>query len=301
MIDVDPDRWLPSRDYAISGKPKVGNRVAWRYAIWLVVDEHITDEANWTEQEAAYLARIAPQHRAHSLPRTIVLQHECGPNLSGVPDGRQVHLHLDPWSGVMSLVAVRYQTCSCHGHPWPCIEYDRDCMIASQSRKTARLLAGAKPGVCAYCLEPVTGRQKTVTFPEPSLLVPGAPGPTFHAGRSDCWRGARDYETEHRLAAYPEATRLASCPGDVFIHCIGQTVECTAGPGCTGLHGPFRVRPGDGGTCATRVRSVKDLGHYARPLSDCGYRDHGSSCLGAETGPCEPLPPGVSDLFGRPQ
>lgn len=301
-FDVDPDRWIPSNQGAALTTARKGLRIAWRYAVWRITDIIDQPEPDWTDNDRAYLARQPEQYRRP--PCTIVLRHERGPILIG--DDYRDHdglVHVDipacghrPWWGV----AKRYPVCSCHGHPFPCIELDRDRLVASQTAKTERLLAGAQPGVCQACREPIRPRQKTVTFPEPSLLVPGAPGPTYHAGRTSCWQAAHDYETKHRMAAYPAATRLVSCPGAAFVHEIGLWTECTAGPACTGLHDVWGARKPTVGTCATRVWHASNLADgYIRPLTDCGYRGRGDfKCLGSEAGPFRPLPDGVADLFG---
>lgn len=302
MLDVDPDRWLPRGESYAYTTARVGLKVAWRYAVWRIVEIREQPEVDWSDDDRAYLARQPAECRRP--PCAIVLRHLNGPIL--VPDdcidsqglahvgvGARQHR---PWWGVTK----RYPVCSCCGHPWPCMEWDRDRLVAGQAAKTERLLDGARPGVCQACREPVRARQKTVTFPEPSLLVPGAPGPTYHVARQQCWIYAVEYEKQHRMAAYPGATRLVSCPGRAFIHEIGLWVECTAGPACTGLHDVWGARKPTSGTCATPVRHASNLAAgYQRPLSDCGYRGRGGyNCLGSETGPCKPLPDGIADLFG---
>lgn len=301
-MDVDPDRWMPDgAAYHRHMQAKVGLKVAWRYAVWRIVDIRERAEADWTDDDRAYLARQPAEFRKP--PRVIVLKHLNGPKLTDPEDfGLDGELHLlEParnhhlWTGVNK----RYPVCSCHGHPWPCMEWDRDRLVAGQAQRTERLLAGAQPGVCASCREPIRARQRSVTFPEPSLLVPGAPGPTYHTGRQECWLAAWQYEREQRMPAHPEATRLVSCPGTAVIHEIGLWVECNAGPACTGLHDVWGARKPTSGTCATRVRKSWDLAAgYHRPMTDCGYRSRAVACLGAEKGAFEPLPDGIADLFG---
>ncbi len=282
---IDPSRWYPRSEGIITSadRPQRGHKIAWRYATWKITEVFDPDDTG------AY---------------NVTLRHLTGPVLTtdgiisddhGTYLGLTVHQHYQ-WH----YLARRHTICSCHGHIWPCYEYDQDRHAAWETRQMERALAGAQSGVCASCREQITSRQKTITFPEPSLFVPGAPGPTFHAGRSECWRDARAYEVEKRLVAYPEATRIASCPGQGFVHEIGLTFECTAGPGCTGLHGAHRTgkRKAKVGTCATTVRMAGSIDHYERPLTDCGYRPPWGQCLGAETGPRRPLESGIRDLFG---
>lgn len=298
-LDVNPDRWHPSHEASTQTAPRRGLRVAWRYSVWRIVDIHDRPEADWTDSDREWLAR-QPEH-LRGLPQVIVLRHENGPTLDPQPgDDGTVHIAVPAggrraWWGV----AARYPVCSCHGHPYPCLDVDRDRLVAATRARTERLLAGAQAGVCQSCRQPITARQKTVVFPEPSLLVPGAPGPVFHAGRTDCWWAAHAYETKHRLPAFPEVTRITSCPGDAFVHKIGMWVECTAGPACTGLHGAVGARKPTAANCATRVYRAENLADgYRRPLTDCGYRGNAVACLGSESGPCRPVNQGIADLLG---
>lgn len=250
--------------------------MAWRYAAWTVHESRPR--------------RVAPtDEQLH-----IVLRHHNGPLIIKPGEERRFARRHDGTREVRftappgyrwNRLPDPYQTCSCHGHPWPCQELDRAVLAQHQLRKMDRLMATAQPGVCAHCLEPISTRQKTVAFPEESRFVPGAPGPTFHAGRADCWRGAEKYEREGRLVDNPDVPRLASCPGIRFIHeqhgmPTEQRVECTAGPFCTGLHGPAGLR--QDAPCWHRVQLAGNEGAYARPSVDCGYRGRGHGCLGGD-------------------
>lgn len=284
---TDPDAWTSTRcvgQRLFKRGPRVGEVIGYRYSAWRVTDVRPTSDVDLTEDEQTRMQRGGPR------PYDLEMIHLAGPKLDGqdrivvTGEGR-----LWPWLG------ERFQTCSCHGHPWPCQEYDRDVLAITLGKKARRELAGAAPGVCAACREPIRSSQQRITFPEPSLIVPGAPGPTFHARRGSCWYAASKYETEKRLVAHPEVDRLASCPGAGFVHHIGLRFECTAGPACTGLHGPWRK---DQPNCGTRTYHVSNLSHYNRPLTDCGYRGQGDyNCLGAEVGSCQPSK--MHDLFGQ--
>jgi hypothetical protein len=275
---VDPDAWTSTR--CVGTKlwkrlPRTGEVIGYRYSAWRVTGVRVMADVDLVDVELDRMSRGGPR------PYDLELTHLAGPRLDGrdriVVQGDGIAW---PWLG------ERFQTCSCHGHPWPCQDYDRDVLALTLGAKARRELAGATPGVCAACREEVTGRQQRLVFPEPSLIVPGAPGPTFHARRSQCWWGAHEYETKLRLASYPEADRLASCPGAGFVHEVGLRFECTAGPACTGLHGPL---PKDRSNCATRTYTdLVGAPGYKRPISDCGYRPSWGACLGAEVGPCRP-------------
>lgn len=276
---VDPDAWTSTRcvgEKLWRRPPRAGEIIGFRYSAWRVVDVHVRQDIDLTDAEAARMSHRGPR------PFDLELEHLAGPRLDGV-DRLLVRGEGQAWPWLYE----RFQVCSCHGHPWPCLDYDRDVMARTLAKKARRELAGAAPGVCAGCREKLTDRQATLTFPESSLIVPGAPGPTFHARRNDCWYAAYEYETHLRIPAHPTVDRIASCPGAGFTHHVGLRFECTAGPGCTGLHGPYRKPDGN---CATRTYQMARMSEgYKRPLSDCGYRGGGDyNCLGAEVGPCRP-------------
>jgi hypothetical protein len=272
----DPDVWTFTRSAGtiLLRTPHVGEIVGYRYSAWRV--SRTTYDADLASRD------VGPQRF------DLELVHVAGPRIDG-EDQIVVSGEGKCWRSL----GQRFRTCSCHGHPWPCQDYDRDVLAATLGTKARRELAGAAPGVCASCREPFTDRQQRIVFPEPSLIVPGAAGPVFHARRHDCWIAAWEYETKKRLLAHPEVTRLASCPGAGFVHAIGLRFECTAGPACTDLHGPHRK---DQGNCATRTYEITDMDHYERPISDCGYRPGWGACLGAETGPHQPSE--LRGLFG---
>jgi hypothetical protein len=303
---LDPDRWRPTYDNLRDGLRgtlvEEGDLVAWRYGAWRVAEAKPVPEIDLSDEERARLdeymsgLREAARPRAWMVgrPRTTVLRHESGPMIlkEGEPsqrlhDGsRTVHFRSRPLVGTPFVVLSEpYKVCSCHGHIWPCQEMDRSTLAAHQSRRMDRLIATTQPGVCAHCLEPITTRQRSVTFPEPSRFVPGAPGPTFHAGRAACWGAAEEYERKGRLADNPDVVRLASCPGIRFIHeqrgmPAEQRTDCTAGPFCTGIHGPAGYR--QVAPCWHRVDLAGNEGAYARPTIDCGYRQTDRACLGGD-------------------
>ncbi|MFG1846739.1 hypothetical protein [Micromonospora carbonacea] len=323
----DPDQWAPARsnrrDSYGCTRPEVGDLVAWRYAAWLVHETRPYLDVDLTDKRQAKLdASVAPltgEKRdlayARNRPFHLVLRHHNGPliikpgeerGFIRLHDGtREIHFTSWPHRNQWHRLPDPYQTCSCHGHPWPCQEIDRAVLTQHQLRKMDRLMATAQPGVCAHCLEPITTRQKTVTFPEESRLVPGAPGPTFHAGRAACWGGAEEYERAGRLADNPDVPRIASCPGITFIHerhgmPAEQRIECTAGPFCTGLHGPSGYRQET--PCWNRVELAGNEGAYARPGFDCGYRGRGGGCIGGDlSGGGTSLSPVAGDLLWEAQ
>jgi hypothetical protein len=284
---LDPDKWRPDFDNSNRKIAGEGDLVGWRYGAWRVIEVRLKDDGN-----------IA-----------VVLRHESGPLIlrNGEPSQRlhdgsiTIHLGVKPPGYIQTAMREPYKTCSCHGHIWPCQDIDRNTLALHEARKFDKLMATTEPGVCAHCLEVITTRQKTVTFPEGSRLVPGAPGPTFHAGRSDCWGAAERYEREGRLVDDPDTARIASCPGVRFIHeqhgiPAERRLECTAGPFCTGLHGPSGYR--NDPPCWSQIHLASDDGAYARPGTDCGYRGAHGPCLGGDlSGGGTSISPIAADLI----
>ncbi len=306
---TDPDRWRPSQRTAWTGAAGVyarfreGALVGWRYGAWRITELRLRHTANQTDEErdAADWAK----------PYGLVLTHESGPLIikPGEPsqtlhDGRRtVHLSAAKSRLVshFQILPEPYQVCSCHGHIWPCQEIDQVAYAAALAEQMDKIEASHAPGVCAACREPISSRQKTVTFPEPSRLLPGAPGPTFHTGRAACWDEAERYERAGRLADNPDIVRRASCPGIRFIHeqhgmPTHMRLQCTAGPLCTGLHSPAKhAHP-----CWYVIPLASNDGAYARPPTDCGYRRGRQRCLGADqTLGAETLSPIAGDLIWR--
>lgn len=274
-------RWLPQPHRRHLGAPPLGALLGWRYAIWRVVDVQVAD-ANEHHQ----LSSHRPRSR---LPYLVVLRHERGPVLPDHDGGGLVHEWVPAGEcREWPLVGERYAVRSCHRHPWPCVDHERDETASGGAALAERLLAGARAGVCASCLQPVGGRQLAVTFPEPSLAVPGAPGPTYHL-RGRCWPDAARYD-QARIVADTSARRLVTCGGTMFHHVATRRGECTAGPACTGRHGPPRTKPrhtrcvtavylpapAGGPVCGSALAKGEQPGLagavQVRPLTNCGYQ-----------------------------
>lgn len=299
----DPSRWRPASDNRAEHRtPAEGDLVAWRYGAWRVQSVRPIPDYDLTEDELARLDMAAvgykpsrqAQQREINRPWHLVLRHESGPLLierdwpaKRLHDGT-TEISFRVRSAMPGVVLPEpYMACSCHGHIWPCQEIDQMQMAAHAGRNMDRALATTAPGVCAGCLEPITTRQKTLTFPEESRLVPGAPGPTFHAGRAECWAAAEKYERTGRLVDNPDVVRLASCPGIRFVHDARdwpaeKRAECTAGTLCSGQHGPAGYHM-PARACWHRI-AFAELGGvtpYVCPPTDCGYRSGANVCLGS--------------------
>jgi hypothetical protein len=130
-----------------------------------------------------------------------------------------------------------YPVCATCGEPTPCreemAERDADVLVARMNRHSMA-------GVCPACEEPVTARQKAITYPG-NIEVPLGPPVTFHLRRK-CFGSAVEYEKRWHAQDPDGRPRLISrppCPGHVTKHNDG-TYECTADSACPGAHAEHR-------------------------------------------------------------
>jgi len=300
-FDVDPDvaKWTPSSRRMWKPPPEqlrleVGDVVGLWYAAWRVIEVRIVEDVDLLDEDRKNMRLYKPEYRERQRPYHVLLEHERGPLLvqaQRIHDGtRRVSITITDGL-LLNRLPERYQVCSCHGDPWPCRDQIRDWEAEAAAASLDRLMAQATPGVCAACLEPITSRQASLQFPEEHALIPGAPGPAYHAGRGGCWYAASQYEEKHRLPAHPGAARLASCPGHAYVHVVGGQLDCSAGEACTGLHGPAKERRQRGDCFSQTLTSARDPdgGGWITtgpppPAFDCGFRHpqyQQLRCLGA--------------------
>jgi hypothetical protein len=119
----------------------------------------------------------------------------------------------------------RVPLCSCHGHPWPCLESEQQAQAAKEIAAAEKVL-NLMPGCCPACSEVVTSRQRSITFGGPNVRNPLAEGPTYHL-RRQCWSAAAAYE-EKWVVDEPDRKRsllTLACEGTVIVHGDG-TGEC---------------------------------------------------------------------------
>ncbi len=259
---TDPDGWTtvrcggtPLRDR----RPEPGEVFGIRYGAWRCIEVRVFTDADLTDDDRAYILRFTPERREQARPYAVVLEHVSGPNLIG--RGRRRTVHLAGLRVTWMLLGERYAVCSCHGHPWPCQDADRDRVAAMQARVLEDKLAKAIPGVCPSCGQPITSRQASVAYPGDNLDVPGGPEVRYHTRRG-CWSDATAYELRW-IAADPRRERILTwpqCPGMSIVHADG-TDECHA--------------MADKGTPSPDCRGHQTHDHAAH-----------SSCFGAFDGGC---------------
>jgi hypothetical protein len=130
--------------------------------------------------------------------------------------------------------------------------------VAAESSKRMSLFE--TPGVCPACSEPITLRQKSVTF-EDNIEIPGGPPLTYHAGRSGCRASAAQYE-QRWVKADPNRRTILTCPGHVINHGDG-TYECSE---LTDCRGPAVSHPSYSSCCCPDCHAVDHPG--CRPAAD---------------------------------
>lgn len=230
-----------SRDYGLeSRRPEVGETVAFERAAWEVT--HVRD-AIPTDDEEQRLAAYRPEFRAAHEPYRISLRRLYGPAYPKENDRQEVALRVPDgtrWR-FPRYDDGRVPLCSCCQHPWPCLERDQSEQAARELHKAERELA-LPPGCCPACQEPVTSRQKSITFGGPNVRNPLAEGPTFHL-RQKCRHDAARYE-EAWVADEPGRSRsllTLTCAGTVIVHHDGSA-ECFGADGsdCPTVHARHR-------------------------------------------------------------
>lgn len=218
------ERWRPDRARQQYKLPAVGDLIAFQHAAWRVMEIRPRPEDLWTDEEReAVAAHYRPDDIRGVLPCNVVVRPA---GITGDdPKLRRHDRHLRVPGGRRVMWAVypdeHYPVCAQCGDPTPCRERSAKWEAEEAVKKMGRYETA---GVCPACQEPVTRRQKTLTFPD-NLEIPGGPPVTFHL-RSDCWSGAMRYE-QRWVAADPERRRLTlSCPGRLTNHNDG-TYDCT--------------------------------------------------------------------------
>lgn len=125
------------------------------------------------------------------------------------------------------VVGEHYALCHQCGEVPPCRESER-AEFARREAAKADAMMQVLSGCCPACGEPITTRQKTITFDGPNALNPLDPAPrvVFHA-RRPCRQRAAEYEGRW-VRADPSRRRTeltARCSGTVVVHGDG-TGEC---------------------------------------------------------------------------
>jgi hypothetical protein len=215
--------WFPLGTHTVHGCPDLGSVVAFEHAVWRVVEIRDLPADQYRDADRLYGGKHRPQVVRL---RPMRLVDHPDPVKARSEDVHYGSLHV--WSWSVYPDPEHYPVCACCGEPMPC--------RAEEARKTAQDAISTMgryetAGVCPACEEPVTARQKSLTFPD-NLNVLGGPPITFHL-RGRCRGTAMGYE-KRWVAADPERRRhTLSCPGRLTNHNDG-TYDCTDLGDCPG-------------------------------------------------------------------
>lgn len=209
--------------YGSGRRPDVGDVVGWEHRAWEVT--HVIDTEP-TAEEAERLDQYVGAWRDRMRPYRVTLRRLHGAEHERENKFRDVALRVRVgWWSFPTYPHGRVPLCSCHSEPWPCIESEHQEQ-AEKELKSAEKVLNLMPGCCPACEEPVTSRQRSITFGGPNVRNPLAEGPTFHLRRK-CYRAAADYE-ELWVADEPGRARsllTLRCAGTVIVHGDGSA-EC---------------------------------------------------------------------------
>lgn len=205
-------------------RPEVGDVVAWKYAAWTVMWVRVDEP---TGADAERLRGYRAEFRDRAMPYSLTLRRLHGPKIECENSRQEIGLGVRAashynWERYKS---GRVPLCSCCGHPFPCRIADQEAQAAREMEAAERELS-LMPGFCPACREPVTSRQKSITFGGPNVRNPLAEGPTFHLRRKCCHEAAR-YE-DAWVAAEPGRSRsllTLRCAGSLIVHGDGSA-EC---------------------------------------------------------------------------
>lgn len=201
--------------------------VAFDYRAWEV--RYVSD-VEPTPVEQGRIDAYLPTYRDQYRPYRITLRRLHGPAHGRENSAQDVTFRVGTDAYFAIYPNGRVPLCSCCGHPFPCLEADQQEWAANEMAKAEREMS-LMPGCCPACGEPVTSRQRSITFGGPNVRNPLAEGPTFHL-RSKCRYSAAQYE-EAWVNDEPGRVRsllTLRCEGIVIVHGDG-TAECFGADG----------------------------------------------------------------------
>jgi hypothetical protein len=206
-----PYRWRPlgADHFRLVTKLKPGDLVAFNHAVWRVIKVHPKPE----DEEYPYRVIFRPVEI----------------NTGDVRDrdhDKAWKVQARTWFDVYPN--EHYPVCATCHEPVPC----RDQMAEEVSAYEAEQFDHyTTAGICPACLEPVSQRQKSITW-EDNAVVPGGPPVTFHL-RNACWSSARTYE-QRWAQLDPNRRKLTlTCTGHLARHVDGSS-QCTELAECPG-------------------------------------------------------------------
>lgn len=245
-------------------RPAVGQVIAWDYRAWEVT--HVSDAEPTADELEALVGYVEPW-RSRMLPYKISLRRLHGDPHERENSNRDVPLRA-PARMLSSAFGIyedgRVPLCSCHQHPWPCRDMCDEAKAADAMAKVEREMR-LLPGCCPACQEPVTSRQKAITFGGPNVRNPLAEGPTFHLRRA-CRNAASTYE---ELWVTDEPGRKRSL---LTLSCAGSECFGADGSDCPTIYARHRgymacyfQSHGCGSGCTSRRHGTRLAGYPTDP------------------------------------
>jgi hypothetical protein len=205
-----PYRWQPlAAGYTSFRNLKPGDIVPYDHAVYRVVETRVRED----HPERPNVVTLRPIEVVADDPRS--RDHDR-------------HIGTIPYFTWYTYPDLHYPICSTCSEPLPC----REQMAVDLSEQAAeRFERFTLAGVCPACSEPVSQRQKSMTW-EDNAVVPGGPPVTFHLRRA-CRESARRYEMQW-VALDPNRRRhVLTCQGSLTVHYSGER-DCTELAECPG-------------------------------------------------------------------
>jgi hypothetical protein len=231
FIRYDPDEWRPTsfRDTGLCDTQKlpVGQLVIWERTAHRVVEVREREQTDWPQgYRDLWVEHGMPDPATwYGRPMVIVLQPE------DQPAAKPRHLQGRAGASWRTLVE-HYSVCRlCQEIP-PC-RHEHTEKIMDRAQEHMNQQMAIMPGCCHSCQEPITRRQKAVTFTGANLIRPdlGDDSAIFHQ-RQQCFGDVRQYD-ERWAAAEPGRKRRFYCEGHRTHH-HDDTVDCTEMAECVG-------------------------------------------------------------------
>lgn len=239
-LPLPPAPWRPAGTRDHYGQPVTGGLIAYRHAVWRVVavtDLPVLDDA---DRDVWIAAGMPALEEWKWRPYQVDVDWVGGDNPGWTPQDLakgqptiRIPAGHGPHRWCVYPASGRWPVCSCCGEPMPCRAELQDREVDRGLYRVERLMS-RMPGCCWDCGEPITARQKSVTYPGGNLDLPGGPEVQFHLRRSCRWPAVA-YE-QRWIAADPRHERILTwpaCTGLLVVHADGSS-ECVSGPGPAG-------------------------------------------------------------------
>jgi hypothetical protein len=227
IIRYNPDTWRPAQgDYRTATTLEPGEITVWERKPYLVAEIRERAAVDWPAQyqEAWVTAGMPDPATWRQRPVVLVLR--------DVDQETAKPLHLcGPAGGQWYAIPEHFSICRlCHELP-PCTHVHTEAIMGRANERMAAEMA-LMPGCCLSCNEPITRRQKSVTFTGPNLIRPdfGSDTAIFHL-REKCSSSLLSYD--QRWAQATGSKRRFYCEGHQTIHLDGS-MACTELVECPG-------------------------------------------------------------------